>query len=105
MNPGKLNRRVDIVSADQVSDGAGGYEDSFTTVKTVWAGITTLGGREHIEAKQAQAEVTHRIFIRYTPIINHSHLISFAGNKYDIQYLVNINEENKFLELRVLRRL
>lgn len=101
---GNMNRRIDIVEAGQVSDGAGGYEDSFTVIKTVWGEIKTVGGREYIQAKQAQAEITHKVIMRYTAEINHSNLLSFNGNKYDIQYIINIDEENKYLELHVLRR-
>lgn len=101
---GKMNRRIDIVEAGQISDGAGGFEDSFIVIKTVWGDIRTVGGREYIQAKQAQAEITHKVTMRYTSEINHSNLLSFNGNKYDIQYIINIDEENKFLELHVLRR-
>lgn len=104
MNPGKLNRKINILKPDQISDGAGGYEDSFVPVKTVWGSVKSIFGRERMEAMQVQAEVTHKITIRYTEDVNRSHVVSFNGTKYNIQYIININEENKFLELSVLRR-
>ena len=104
MNPGNLNSRIEIVKEDKISDGSGGYEIGFTPLRTVWGNIKSVGGRERILAMQAQAEITHKITIRYTEDLKKSHLISFNKNLYDIQYIVNIDEENKFLEISVLRR-
>ncbi|MCT9858223.1 hypothetical protein P2R64_00240 [Priestia megaterium] len=36
MNPGTLNKRLTINSVSDVSDGAGGYEEALTPIKTVW---------------------------------------------------------------------
>ncbi|WHZ33213.1 phage head closure protein (plasmid) [Desemzia incerta] len=104
MNPGKLNRKIEVLAADQVSDGAGGFLDVFITIKNLWGSIKSVNGKERIEARQAQAEISHKVTIRYDSKINHSHLLAFNGYKYDIQYIVNINDENRFMELAVLRR-
>lgn len=102
MNPGKMNRRINIMKYESVSDGGGGYEEILTLVKKVWANIRPASGREFNLAKQAQAEITHKVTIRYTEEVNRSQVISFNNKIYDIQYLININEENRFLELHVL---
>lgn len=104
MNPGKLNRKVEIMELDKVSDGAGGYEDTFVPIKKVWANIRPIYGKEYYEAQQAQVQVSHKVTIRYTEDINRSHILSFNGKVYDIQYLLNIEEENRYLEIRVLER-
>lgn len=104
MNPGKLNRKIEVLETDQASDGAGGYLDTFKTIKTVWGNVKSVNGRERIQARQAQAEISHKVTIRYNEIVNHSHILSFGGSKYNVQYIVDINDENKFLELAILRR-
>ncbi|UDY80764.1 head closure protein [Geobacillus phage GR1] len=104
MNPGKLNKRVEIMELGQVSDGGGGYEDAFIPIKKVWANIRPVYGREKWQAQQAQAEISHKVIIRYTDAINRSHILSFNGKKYDIQYIINIDESNRFLEIQVLER-
>lgn len=104
MNPGKLNRKIAILEADQTSDGAGGFEDIFKPIKTVWGNIKSVNGRERILARQAQAEISHKVTIRYTNAVNHSHVLSFSNSKYNIQYIVDVDDEHKFLELAILRR-
>lgn len=104
MNPGKLNRKVEIMELTKVPDGSGGYEDAFLPIKKVWANIKPIYGKEYYEAQQAQAQISHRITIRYNSVVNRAHIISFDNKLYDIQYLLDIEEEHKFLEIRVLER-
>lgn len=92
------------MNLSQSSDGGGGYDNVLTTFKTVWAYITPLQGREFWQAKQSGSQVSHRVVIRYTPDITRSHVISFNGKYYDIQFIFNVNEEYRFLELHVLER-
>lgn len=101
MNPGKLNKKIEIMELTQVSDGSGGYENILTSVMTVWANIRPVFGREKW---QAQAEISHKVIVRYSPKINRAQVISYNNKIYDIQYLININEENRFLEIQVLER-
>lgn len=104
MNPGKMNKRVEIMELAQISDGGGGYEDALVPVKKVWANINPVSGREYWQAQQAQAQISHKVTIRYLQDLNRSHVLSFNGKKYDIQYVINVNEENRFLEIQVLER-
>jgi SPP1 family predicted phage head-tail adaptor len=104
MNPGKLNRKIQIMELAQISDGGGGYEDALVPVKTVWASINPVSGREYWQAQQAQAQLSHKIIIRYMDGINRSHVLSFNGKNYDIQYIINIDEANSYLEINVLER-
>lgn len=102
--PGKLNKRIEIKKLDEVSDGGGGYKNELVLIKKVWSNIQPLYGRELYQARQTQADVSHKVTIRFTKEVNRSHIVSFNGKNYDIQYLINVNEANRFLELHVLER-
>jgi SPP1 family predicted phage head-tail adaptor len=104
INPGKLNRKIQVMELAQISDGGGGYEDALTPVKTVWASINPVSGREYWQAQQAQAQISHKIIIRYTTELNRSNVLSFNGKNFDIQYIINVQESNRFLEIHVLER-
>jgi SPP1 family predicted phage head-tail adaptor len=104
ISPGKLNKRIQIMELAQISDGGGGYEDALVPVKTVWAHIQPVSGREYWQAQQAQAQISHKVTIRYTNVVNRSHVLSFNGKNYDIQYIINVDEANRFLEIYVLER-
>lgn len=103
-NPGNLNKKISVMSLDQVSDGGGGYEDKLILIKKFWSNIRPVSGREYWEAQQAQAKISHKVTIRYTNLVNRTHIISFGDRSYDIQYIVNVDEENRFLTLHVVER-
>ena len=104
MNPGKLDKKIDIMKNTQVSDGGGGYEDALVSIKKVWANIKPVSGREYFQSQQAQAQISHKVTIRYTDSVNRSHILQYQGRNFDIQYIVNVDEQNRFLEIQVLER-
>lgn len=103
-NPGKLKRRVSFVELTQVSDGGGGYEDSITELFSVRAYIHPLTGREYFSNQQTDASVTHKITIRYKSDVKQSQVISYNGKLFDIQYILDVDEDHRFLELHTLER-
>lgn len=104
MQLGKLNKKFQVLKLSQVPDGGGGYEDKLVPIKTVWGNLQPIMGREFWQAQQTQAQLSHKITIRYTKDIDRSHILSYNDRLFDIQYITNINEENRFLEVRVLER-
>lgn len=102
--PGQFNRRIQVWYLGQVPDGGGGYDNQLLPLRTVWAYITPLQGSQFWQSQETEARVSHKIVIRYTPDINRSHVVSFNGKYYDIQFIFNVNEESRFLELQVLER-
>ena len=75
--------------------------------KTVWAKVSNLYGKEFIEAQKVEANISKKFIIRYIkdldPSINPNtckdFIITYRGISYDILYIDNIKEENKFMEV------
>lgn len=88
----------------KIPDGGGGYEEGLVPIQKLWANIRPVYGREKWQAQQAQAEISHKVTIRYRKNINRSQVLSFNGKEHDIQYIINIGEKNKFLEIQVMER-
>ncbi|ARK29048.1 phage head closure protein [Halalkalibacter krulwichiae] len=103
-NPARFDKRIQILEYTKTSDGGGGYEEVLIPILNVWANIHPLHGRELYQAQQIQAQVSHKITIRYSNKVNRSHVVFFNDKYYNIQYIVNVNEANKTLELHVLER-
>lgn len=99
MDPGKLKRRVTLQTFTQTDDGAGGFIDGWQDITTVWASITPLQGRELYQAQQVDAEVTHRVTIRYRENVNSDMRILYNNRELTIQSIINVDENNRFLEL------
>jgi SPP1 family predicted phage head-tail adaptor len=65
MRAGQLRHRVTLQSQQLADDLAGGDDVSFRNVATLWANVSTSGGREFFEAKKLVPELTHQVEIRY----------------------------------------
>lgn len=104
INTGKLNKRINIKKEQRTSDGGGGFGNDDTLIASVWASINTLNGREQWQAQQMEAEVSHKVIIRYREGIKRTQVVYYKNRKFDIQYVFNRNEENRFLELYCLEK-
>jgi SPP1 family predicted phage head-tail adaptor len=65
MRAGQLRHRVQLQRQRLADDLVGGDDVSFTHVATLWADVSTIGGREFWEAKKLVPELTHQVEIRY----------------------------------------
>ncbi|KZZ86229.1 phage head closure protein [Bacillus sp. SJS] len=104
MNPGQLNSKISIKGLTRTSDNAGGYEDKFEVIKYVWAFIKPISGREYYQAQQSQSVITHTFVVRYDAEIDRTQVIEYQGRKFDIQYIINVDEQNRYLEIQALEQ-
>ncbi|MDD5532384.1 MAG: phage head closure protein [Syntrophales bacterium] len=68
----------------RVSDGMGGFADTWNDLCSVWAKITTLRSDEAIIAMQSSASVIHNINIRYRGGITSAMRIKHGQKYYSI---------------------
>ncbi len=73
---GRLRHRVIVEALTETQDDAGQMVKSFSTTKTVWASIEPLVGREFLEARASNAEMTHRIRMRHFDGLTNKHRLS-----------------------------
>ena len=97
---GELRQAI-IVQVQSTSRNAyGEKDDTWTTLVTLPASVRPMFGREYVENKIAQSEVTHKIITRYYPdITTKQHRIVFNGRVLEIETLMNIEERNIMLEM------
>ena len=104
MNIGELKHRITIQKKAEKKP----LEDTtYTDFKTVWTKINNLYGKEFIEAQKVEANISKKFIIRYIkdldPSINPNtckdFIITYRGISYNILYIDNIKEENKFMEV------
>ncbi len=65
MRAGELKERLELQAPYRSLNSIGELIDTFTTKDTVWGAIEPLTGKRLFEAKQANADVTGIIRIRY----------------------------------------
>jgi len=66
---------------------------------TVWASVEPISGREFWAGHQVQAEVTHRIRMRYLPGVRPTMKVFFGEREFEIESIINWQERNIDLQL------
>lgn len=102
INAGKFNHRINIYSVEVVKDKNGFQSKKKTLVISPYASIQTTSGMTLIINNTDFEKAYTKFTIRY-PLhvnINRDMLIEFNNKEYSIEYLNNVNEENKFLEIQ-----
>lgn len=102
MRAGKLRHRLTLQSPTGAVDATfGGQTHAYTDTATVWGSVepAVLMGREQFAAAQLQAELTHRITIRYRAGVTPKMRVSWDSRTFDIEQVVNVEERDRELHL------
>jgi SPP1 family predicted phage head-tail adaptor len=105
MRIGRMRQRVTLQSLVETTDSYGQRIESWVTQGTYWAFLSSLSGRELVNAQQAKADVTHFLQMRYvgsllaTPGALPSMRILFNGRVFNLSWVNNVDERNKTYEI------
>jgi SPP1 family predicted phage head-tail adaptor len=111
MRAGLLDRRLTFQSPpsptnDLKRDALGQPVLEWTTVCTVWGSIEPLRGREYMESKALEADITARIRIRYRDgIVPTMRIVADDGLIYKIESVVHLKTGHRELQLMVVEQL
>jgi len=98
MQAGKLRNRITITAPDDAGSSWSG-EYTYSTFTTVWASIEPISGKEFVDLRQNNAEITHRIICRYIKGVKSSMRISYQGKTYYIESVMDIESRREMLEI------
>jgi SPP1 family predicted phage head-tail adaptor len=96
---GRLRHRIIIEQATETQDADGSVIETWSIYATAWASIEPLSGREYIAAQSTQADVTHRIRLRYLSGVTPKMHVNYSSRIFNILSVININEQNRELQL------
>lgn len=105
---GRLKHILDIQSATKTRDAAGGVVETFTNVKTgVHCEVRPVSAREIVSGDQITQDVTHIIRHRYLPstAITPSMRYVWGSRVFNVQKVINAQEQNILLEVTVIENL
>lgn len=99
MNAGALRHVIKIEERTITQGDYGEPIKNWQEFATVRADIQTLRGKEFLEGIAAQAEVTHKIRVRYITGIKPNMRIKHCGRTFTLLYQINVNERNREVHL------
>lgn len=100
MHMGEMRHRITFQRIATLVNENGFEAEELQEVKTVWAVVSNLHGKEYFEAMAVQAENTVKFTIRYLEGINQDMKILFKGKTYAITAIDNIKFRNKYMEIQ-----
>lgn len=106
----RLRHRLVLQQEVLTPDESGGFTRSWQDVAALWAEIVPLGGsdsrnigatKETFAAGQMQAQVSHRILLRYREAVTPAMRLLFDGRMFNIRSVISPAEGREHLELLV----
>lgn len=101
MNPGKLNKRIDIITHEESENDLGQTIQGSKVFKSVRANVRAVT-RSEKQAESKNDQTNYTITVRYLKDIDTTMCIMYEGKELEIIQIININEENKFLEIMAI---
>lgn len=100
INAGKYNKLIKIYQVVKGRDAAGFPTETEALVLSTYAEVKTTKGFTLIMNNTDYEKALTRFTFRLPQtLINYDMIVKFAGKKYTIEYINNVNEENKEIEL------
>jgi SPP1 family predicted phage head-tail adaptor len=96
---GKLRHRITIEETTETQDADGSVIENWSAFATVQSSIEPISGREYFAAQTTQADMTHRINLRYVAGVKPKMRVKFGSRIFDILSVINVNERNRELQL------
>lgn len=95
----RLRHKLILQREVRTPDDIGGYNKTWTNVADIWAEIIPMSGSEKLLGGQIQAQLTHKIHLRYRDGVDASMRLVFENRAFNIRYITNVSENNELLEI------
>lgn len=99
MRAGRLRHRLQLQAVTVAQDDTGHPVETYTTYATVWGSLEPLSAKEMLGANQQNAELTHKVDIRYRDHIRATDRILFGMRVFEIVAPLNWREKNARMEM------
>ena len=110
---GSLKKRGTFEYYTTATDGLGGTSATWNTLDTVWIDIKPLSGSEAMNFDALKGNVKYRVITRYRgdfvssgydrATYDYDLRLKYNGNIYNIEYAIDVGEENTYTELIAYR--
>jgi SPP1 family predicted phage head-tail adaptor len=99
-----MRKRVTIQNSTTLSDGQGGFTETWVDGAVVWASLEPAKGYERFQAMQMQTPITHKIVMRYRTDVTTATRLKYENRIFWIQECLNVEERKRFLQITAVER-
>lgn len=99
----QLREVVTFERATRVSDGAGGFSETWATISgaPTRAMVRPLSGRERWASERTEATSNYRVVVRYTSDLTERDRVLIRGIAGNIVFIANVDMADEWLEIDV----
>jgi SPP1 family predicted phage head-tail adaptor len=100
MNCGRLRHKIDIQIESTAQNSYGEQTQSWSNyLSSIWASIDPIAGKEYFASDKLNADVSHKIRIRFRTGILPKMRVKYNSRYFDIISVINFEERGKELLL------
>lgn len=100
INPGELNKKIQIIKIGEMQDENGFPIPSESVVRACFARYSKTSGSELFKAGTEFSDAKARFLVRYSPVeINTDMFVRYAGKDYDIEYINPYGDSKEYMEI------
>lgn len=98
INSGRLRNKIDIYGKKTITTSIGSDKEVWQKIKTVYAEIRPLRGKEYLESVQLEHSISYKITIRYTKI-DETNYIKYDNRYFNIESVIDVENRHRDIEL------
>jgi len=99
MRIGPMRHRITLEAPAESQGSDGSVTRTWAPFATVWASVEPLLGREYFDAQREQADVSHRVRMRYLAGVTHNMRVVLGSRVFEIESVLNAGERDRELVL------
>lgn len=99
MDAGLMRHKIIIQQLDSARNEFGEPENIWVDTVIARASINPVSGKDFIAAMKEQAEITHKVTIRYNPLVKSSMRVKFGARLFRILHVIDTWEQHREMVL------
>ena len=100
INPGRLNKRIEVIAMTKAEDADGYSSTTETVVHSCWASFQRMSGSEVVKSDADFTKIRVRFVIRATKKpIDRKMIVRYGGEDYEITYINEYNDSLEYTEI------
>lgn len=104
LSAGRLKKKIRIYGYRERDSPLGGEKVSLVKKSEAWAEMKPLRGTEFLEYYKDANALQYKVTIRYRKGITEKDVLVYGRRQFEINSIININEENVALEIYCTER-
>lgn len=97
-----MRKRLILQAETQTPDGQGGFTTAWADEATIFASLDPAKGYERYQGMQTQTPLSHKVTTRYRSGITTAKRLKYGTRVFGIKEVLNVEEDNRIMEIKAI---